>query len=62
MWGLFALRTRHPPPLRALPLFIEGVPAERGRELRKTPPSLRATSSINRGGIPGKRTLFIPVI
>ena len=47
MWGLFALRTRHHAQcradgsqenplrtLRTLPLFIEGVPAERGRELR----------------------------
>jgi len=48
MWGLFALRTRYHAQcradgsqknplrtLRTLPLFIEGVPAERGRELRK---------------------------
>ena len=42
---------------KVLPLFIEGVPLKEGREflflnsqLKKTPPSLRDTSSINRGG------------
>ena len=61
MWGLFALRTRHPPPCS--PSVYRGSTRGAGEGVeKKTPPSLRATSSINRGGIPGKRTLFIPVI
>ena len=48
---------------KALPLFIEGVPRRGegvkdttgakgcGRRYKQTPPALRATSSINRGGV-----------
>ena len=49
MWGLFALRTRHPPPNS--PSVYRGSTRGAGEGVEKTPPSLRATSSINRGGI-----------
>ena len=46
MWGLFALRTRHPPPCS--PSVYRGSTRGAGEELKKTPPSLRATSSASR--------------